>query len=75
MCSIYMLSIYTCSGCSQNNAWTKLIVPGLIEQLRLERISGGLLVQPPLLKQGQVIRSANVICNMNNPITYGKVTM
>lgn len=48
---------------------------GTTDQLRSEGISGGDVVQPPLLKQGQVVCSTQVICKLNNPITYRELTM
>lgn len=50
-------------------------MPGITKQLKLERISGGHLVQPLLLKHGQVIHSTHVICKLNKPITDGNLTM
>lgn len=51
------------------------MMTGITKQLKLERISRGHLVELPLLKQGQGIHSARVSCKLNNPITYGKLTM
>lgn len=51
-------------------AWSKSFLLAITEQLRLEKIYGGHLVPPPLLKQGQAVHSTQVICKLNNPITY-----
>lgn len=65
------------SGCTVGSchAWTKCIMQGITEQLRLEGISELHLVQSPLAQQGPVVHSTQAICKLNNPITYCELTM
>jgi len=72
-----MVSMHIGSGYSIQlyHAWTKCITLGITKELRLEGLFGGDLVQSPLLKQGEVVRSSQVICKLNNAITYGELNM